>query len=83
MAVRKRSILALAHLVPGCSSALFCQLIKHLLAELTTSEQPTATTRTYIQCRATISRQGGHQAGETTAYMQVTTTTKLVLASVT
>ncbi|XP_029683341.1 cullin-associated NEDD8-dissociated protein 1-like isoform X2 [Takifugu rubripes] len=64
MAVRKRSILALGHLVPGCSSAHFCQLIEHLLAGLTKSGQSTATTCTYIQCLATVSRQGGHRIGE-------------------
>ncbi|XP_042366603.1 LOW QUALITY PROTEIN: cullin-associated NEDD8-dissociated protein 1-like [Plectropomus leopardus] len=63
MAVRKRSILALGHLVPCCSPALFSQLTEHLLTELTKGP-PTSTTRTYIQCLATISRQGGHRVGE-------------------
>lgn len=83
MAVRKRSILALGHLVPGCSSALFCQLIEHLLAELSKPEQPTAMSRTYIQCLATVSRQGGHRVGEITSDLQVTTATRLLLTSVT
>ncbi|KAL7408300.1 hypothetical protein ABVT39_021203 [Epinephelus coioides] len=63
MAVRKRSILALGHLVPCCSPALFSQLTEHLLTELTKGP-PTSMTRTYIQCLATISRQGGHRVGE-------------------
>ncbi|CAN9512592.1 unnamed protein product [Ophioblennius macclurei] len=63
MAVRKRSILALGHLVPCCSPALFSQLTQHLLTELAKAP-PTSMTRTYIQCLATISRQGGHRVGE-------------------
>ncbi|XP_076124630.1 cullin-associated NEDD8-dissociated protein 2 [Alosa pseudoharengus] len=63
MAVRKRSIIALGHLVPSCSPALFTQLTEHLLAELARGP-PTSNTRTYIQCLATISRQGGHRVGE-------------------
>uniref|UniRef100_A0A4W6DC61 TATA-binding protein interacting (TIP20) domain-containing protein n=1 Tax=Lates calcarifer TaxID=8187 RepID=A0A4W6DC61_LATCA len=63
MAVRKRSILALGHLVPCCSPALFSQLTEHLLTELAKGP-PTSVTRTYIQCLATISRQGGHRVGE-------------------
>ncbi|XP_040015031.1 cullin-associated NEDD8-dissociated protein 2 [Xiphias gladius] len=63
MAVRKRSILALGHLVPCCSPALFSQLTQHLLTELAKGP-PTSVTRTYIQCLATISRQGGHRVGE-------------------
>uniref|UniRef100_A0A8C4GPD2 Cullin-associated NEDD8-dissociated protein 1 n=1 Tax=Dicentrarchus labrax TaxID=13489 RepID=A0A8C4GPD2_DICLA len=63
MAVRKRSIMALGHLVPCCSPALFSQLTEHLLTELSKAP-PTSMTRTYIQCLATISRQGGHRVGE-------------------
>uniref|UniRef100_A0A1A8BKS9 Cullin-associated and neddylation-dissociated 2 (Putative) n=2 Tax=Nothobranchius kadleci TaxID=1051664 RepID=A0A1A8BKS9_NOTKA len=63
MAVRKRSILALGHLVPCCSLALFSQLTEHLLTELAKSP-PTSVTRTYIQCLATVSWQGGHRVGE-------------------
>ncbi|KAM4612972.1 cullin-associated NEDD8-dissociated protein 2 [Polymixia lowei] len=63
MAVRKRSILALGHLVPCCSPALFSQLTEHLLVELAKGP-PTSMTRTYIQCLATVSRQGGHRVGE-------------------
>uniref|UniRef100_A0A8C6UKJ0 Cullin-associated and neddylation-dissociated 2 (putative) n=1 Tax=Neogobius melanostomus TaxID=47308 RepID=A0A8C6UKJ0_9GOBI len=63
MAVRKRSILALGHLVPSCSPALFSQLTEHLMTELAKA-LPTSLSRTYIQCLATISRQGGHRVGE-------------------
>ncbi|XP_070701638.1 cullin-associated NEDD8-dissociated protein 2 [Pempheris klunzingeri] len=63
MAVRKRSILALGHLVPCCSPALFSQLTEHLLTELAKAP-PTSMTRTYVQCLATVSRQGGHRVGE-------------------
>ncbi|XP_035244264.1 cullin-associated NEDD8-dissociated protein 2 [Anguilla anguilla] len=63
LAVRKRVILALGHLVPGCSPALFTQLTEHLLSELARGP-PTSSTRTYIQCLATVSRQGGHRVGE-------------------
>ncbi|XP_047204610.1 cullin-associated NEDD8-dissociated protein 2 [Girardinichthys multiradiatus] len=63
MAVRKRSILALGHLVPSCSPVLFSQLTDHLLKELAKNPQ-TSLTRTYIQCLATVSRQGGHRVGD-------------------
>ncbi|XP_036388110.1 cullin-associated NEDD8-dissociated protein 2 [Megalops cyprinoides] len=63
LAVRKRAIIALGHLVPSCSTALFTELTEHLLSELSRS-QPTSATRTYIQCLATVSRQGGHRVGE-------------------
>ncbi|XP_030633653.1 cullin-associated NEDD8-dissociated protein 2 [Chanos chanos] len=63
MAVRKRSIIALGHLVPTCSPALFTQLIEHLMTELSRGTA-TSATRTYIQCLATVGRQGGHRVGE-------------------
>uniref|UniRef100_M4AY56 TATA-binding protein interacting (TIP20) domain-containing protein n=1 Tax=Xiphophorus maculatus TaxID=8083 RepID=M4AY56_XIPMA len=63
MAVRKRSILALGQLVPCCSPALFSQLTEHLLKELAKNPQ-TSLMRTYIQCLAAVSRQGGHRVGE-------------------
>lgn len=63
MAVRKRSILALGHLVPCCSPDLFSQLTNHLMTELAKAPPPSLS-RTYIQCLATVSRQGGHRVGE-------------------
>uniref|UniRef100_A0AAR2LSQ9 Cullin-associated and neddylation-dissociated 2 (putative) n=1 Tax=Pygocentrus nattereri TaxID=42514 RepID=A0AAR2LSQ9_PYGNA len=63
MAVRKRAIMALGHLVPSCSPALFTQLAEHLMKELSRGS-PGANTRTYIQCLTTITRQGGHRVGE-------------------
>uniref|UniRef100_A0A672QHV5 Cullin-associated NEDD8-dissociated protein 1-like n=1 Tax=Sinocyclocheilus grahami TaxID=75366 RepID=A0A672QHV5_SINGR len=63
MAVRKRSIIALGHLVPSCSPTLFTHLTSHLMGELSRGP-PTASVRTYIQCLATVSRRGGHRIGE-------------------
>ncbi|NXH11389.1 CAND1 protein, partial [Bucco capensis] len=63
LAVRKRAIIALGHLVLTCSGSIFSELTEHLLAELRRNES-TSTTRTYIQCVAGISRQAGHRIGE-------------------
>ncbi|NXP60599.1 CAND1 protein, partial [Chloropsis cyanopogon] len=63
LAVRKRAIIALGHLVLTCSGNIFSELTEHLLAELKRN-QSTSTTRTYIQCVAGISRQAGHRIGE-------------------
>uniref|UniRef100_A0A4W3KA74 Cullin-associated and neddylation-dissociated 2 (putative) n=2 Tax=Callorhinchus milii TaxID=7868 RepID=A0A4W3KA74_CALMI len=63
LAVRKRAIIALGHLVMSCSSCLFSELMDHLLVELSKNES-TSMTRTYIQCIAAISRQAGHRVGE-------------------
>uniref|UniRef100_A0A8C3VA16 Cullin associated and neddylation dissociated 2 (putative) n=1 Tax=Catharus ustulatus TaxID=91951 RepID=A0A8C3VA16_CATUS len=63
LAVRKRAIIALGHLVLTCSGNIFSELTEHLLAELKKNES-TSTTRTYIQCVAGISRQAGHRIGE-------------------
>ncbi|XP_075014647.1 cullin-associated NEDD8-dissociated protein 1-like isoform X5 [Calonectris borealis] len=63
LAVRKRAIIALGHLVLTCSGSIFSELTEHLLAELKRNES-TSTTRTYIQCVAGISRQAGHRIGE-------------------
>nr|XP_009679425.1 PREDICTED: cullin-associated NEDD8-dissociated protein 1-like isoform X1 [Struthio camelus australis] len=63
LAVRKRAIIALGHLVLTCSGNIFSELTEHLLAELKRNES-TSTTRTYIQCIAGISRQAGHRIGE-------------------
>ncbi|NXG47415.1 CAND1 protein, partial [Psilopogon haemacephalus] len=63
LAVRKRAIIALGHLVLTCSGNIFSELTEHLLAELKRNES-TSTTRTYIQCVAGISRQAGHRIGQ-------------------
>ncbi|KAJ7999313.1 hypothetical protein DPEC_G00193090 [Dallia pectoralis] len=63
MAVRKRVIMALGQLVHSCSTALFTQLAEHLLAQLGQAQQA-SNIRTYIQCLATVSHQGGHRVGE-------------------
>ncbi|XP_021265607.1 cullin-associated NEDD8-dissociated protein 1-like [Numida meleagris] len=63
LAVRKRAIIALGHLVLTCSGNIFSELTEHLIAELKKNES-TSTTRTYIQCIAGISRQAGHRIGE-------------------
>uniref|UniRef100_A0A8C3AIE1 Cullin-associated and neddylation-dissociated 1 n=1 Tax=Cyclopterus lumpus TaxID=8103 RepID=A0A8C3AIE1_CYCLU len=63
LAVRKRTIMALGHLVMSCGNLVFIDLIEHLLAELGRNDNM-STTRTYIQCTAAISRQAGHRIGE-------------------
>uniref|UniRef100_H3CLX5 Cullin-associated and neddylation-dissociated 1 n=1 Tax=Tetraodon nigroviridis TaxID=99883 RepID=H3CLX5_TETNG len=63
LAVRKRTIMALGHLVMSCGNLVFIDLIEHLLAELGRNDSM-STTRTYIQCTAAISRQAGHRIGE-------------------
>ncbi|XP_069760081.1 cullin-associated NEDD8-dissociated protein 1 isoform X3 [Narcine bancroftii] len=63
LAVRKRTIIALGHLVMSCGNLVFVDLIEHLLTELAKNESM-STTRTYIQCIAAISRQAGHRIGE-------------------
>uniref|UniRef100_A0A1B6MPH3 Uncharacterized protein n=1 Tax=Graphocephala atropunctata TaxID=36148 RepID=A0A1B6MPH3_9HEMI len=62
-AVRKRTIVALSHLVMSCNQALYTKLIDHLLEGLN-QKANTNTTRTYIQCIAAICRQAGHRFGE-------------------
>ncbi|KAM8930073.1 cullin-associated NEDD8-dissociated protein 1-like [Pelodytes ibericus] len=62
LAVRKRAVLALGHLVQTCSGNLFTELLEHLVSELKKNES-TSTTRTYIQCVATVSWQAGHRLG--------------------
>ncbi|KAJ8398852.1 hypothetical protein AAFF_G00417600 [Aldrovandia affinis] len=63
LAVRKRTIIALGHLVMSCGSLVFVDLMDHLLSELSRNDSM-STTRTYIQCIAAISRQAGHRIGE-------------------
>lgn len=63
LAVRKRSIIAISHLVLSCNQSLFQELIDYLLLELSKNSS-TSTTRTYIQCIGAISRAAGHRIGE-------------------
>ncbi|XP_064597809.1 cullin-associated NEDD8-dissociated protein 1-like [Liolophura sinensis] len=63
LAVRKRAIIAIGHLVMSCNNTLFVELIEFLLSELSKNSS-TSTTRTYIQCLGAISRQAGHRIGE-------------------
>lgn len=62
LAVRKRAIIAIGHLVMSCNSPLFQELIEFLLAELRANTS-TSTTRTYIQCLGAVSRHAGHRFG--------------------
>lgn len=52
-AVRKRTIVALSHLLITCSNSSYNKVITHLLEGLE-KRQVTATIRTYIQCLASI-----------------------------
>ncbi|KAM3846314.1 cullin-associated NEDD8-dissociated protein 1-like isoform 2-T3 [Vipera latastei] len=63
LAVRKRAIIALGHLVLTCNGNIFAELMEHLLSELKRNNS-TSTTRTYIQCIAGISKQAGHRIGD-------------------
>ncbi|XP_041975254.1 cullin-associated NEDD8-dissociated protein 1 [Aricia agestis] len=62
-AVRKRTIVALSHLVMSCNAALYNKLIDHLLEGLSSSTS-SSVSRTHIQCIASICRQAGHRFGE-------------------
>lgn len=63
LAVRKRAIIAIGHLVMSCNNAVFVELIDFLLTELAKNAN-ISTTRTYIQCLGSITRQAGHRVGE-------------------
>ncbi|KAG6452371.1 hypothetical protein O3G_MSEX007598 [Manduca sexta] len=62
-AVRKRTIVALSHLVMSCNASLYNKLIDHLLEGLSSSTSSNVS-RTHIQCIASICRQAGHRFGE-------------------
>lgn len=59
-AVRKRTIVALSHLMSSCNHTAYNSVVKHLLEGLE-KPQGQATIRTYIQCLASICRQTGHR----------------------
>ena len=62
-AVRKRTIVALSHLLTSSNNYLYKKLIDHLLDGLATQKVQNII-RTYIQCIASICRQAGHRFGE-------------------
>lgn len=62
-AVRKRTIVALSHLLTSSNNILYKKLIDYLLDGLTTQTVKNVI-RTYIQCIASICRQAGHRFGE-------------------
>ncbi|XP_043248019.1 cullin-associated NEDD8-dissociated protein 1 isoform X3 [Colletes gigas] len=62
-AVRKRTIVALSHLLTSSNNYLYNKLLNHLLEGLTTQTAKNVI-RTYIQCIASICRQAGHRFGE-------------------
>ncbi|KAL4716046.1 hypothetical protein ACJJTC_002811 [Scirpophaga incertulas] len=62
-AVRKRTIVALSHLVMSCNASLYNKLIDHLLEGLGSSTS-SSVSRTHIQCIASVCRQAGHRFGE-------------------
>lgn len=59
-AVRKRTIVALSHLLTTCSNNSYNKVIQHLLEGLEKRQNP-GTIRTYIQCLASICRQAGYR----------------------
>ncbi|OAD59238.1 Cullin-associated NEDD8-dissociated protein 1, partial [Eufriesea mexicana] len=62
-AVRKRTIIALSHLLTSSNNYLYNKLVDHLLEGLYTQTAKNVI-RTYIQCIASICRQAGHRFGE-------------------
>lgn len=62
-AVRKRTIVALSHLLTSSNNYLYNKLLDHLLEGLSTQTEKNVI-RTYIQCIASICRQAGHRFGE-------------------
>ncbi|KAJ6648464.1 Cullin-associated NEDD8-dissociated protein 1 [Pseudolycoriella hygida] len=59
-AVRKRTIVALSHLLITCSNSSYNKVIQHLLDGLEKRQNP-GTIRTHIQCLASICRQSGYR----------------------
>lgn len=62
LAVRKRAIVALAHLVAVCSQALFNTVCEYLFDALE-KNQSLSTTRTYVACVGAVSRAAGPRFG--------------------
>jgi len=63
LAVRKRAIICLGHLVMSCDQTLYIKLINMLMEDLSKSNT-TSNTRTYIQALGSICRQAGHRFGD-------------------
>ncbi|XP_063702337.1 cullin-associated NEDD8-dissociated protein 1 [Culicoides brevitarsis] len=59
-AVRKRTIVALSHLLASCNDHAYNEVVLHLLGGLKKPKN-VGTIRTYIQCLAAICRQSGHR----------------------
>lgn len=59
-AVRKRTIVALSHLLITCSNSSYNKVIQHLLDGLEKRQNPSMI-RTHIQCLASICRQSGYR----------------------
>lgn len=59
-AVRKRTIVALSHLLTSCNDHAYNEVVLHLLGGLKKPKNA-GTIRTYIQCLAAICRQSGHR----------------------
>lgn len=69
-AVRKRTIVALSHLLTTCSTESYNEVILILLNGLEKPQNP-GTIRTYIQCLAAICRQAGHRLCHIDRVMQL------------
>lgn len=63
LAIRKRTIIALSHLVMTANASLFVELMTHLINELKTRKNH-VDVRTFIQCIGAICRQSGRRVGE-------------------
>jgi len=63
MAVRKRTIIAIGHLVVSANQNIFVELMGHVLNELK-SQKDTTNVRTFIQCIAVICRHAGRRIGD-------------------
>lgn len=63
MAIRKRAIVTLSHLMITANSSVFIELMLHLINELQTKNNQ-ADVRTYIHCIGSICRQSGHRVGD-------------------
>ena len=63
LAVRKRAIICLGHLVISCDQTLYIKLINMMMEHLGKSGD-LSTTRTFIQALGALCRQAGHRFGD-------------------